>query len=112
MRALRLTEVARTDGLHQPFHDRLMRAYWEEAIDIGDPGELSALAADIGLDDGEVERVLESDDLRDIVLSSTRQAQSIGITGIPAFVLDRRQLVLGAQPRPVFERILAALGHA
>ena len=55
-------------------------------------------------------RLLESDDLRDAVLDSTRQAQSIGITGIPAFVLDRRQLVLGAQPRPVFERILTALG--
>jgi len=111
MRALRLTELARANDLHQPFHDRLMLAYWEEATDIGDPATLTGLAAEVGLDAGEVERVLESDDLDDIVLSSTRQAQSIGVTGIPAFVLDRRQLVLGAQPRAVFERILTALGH-
>jgi predicted DsbA family dithiol-disulfide isomerase len=112
MRALRLTELARASDLHQPFHDRLMLAYWEEATDIGDPNQLKALAAEVGLDDGEVARVLEGDDLRNIVLNSTAQAQSIGITGIPAFVLDRRQLVLGAQPRPVFERILATLGYA
>jgi len=111
MRALRLTELARASGLHQPFHDRLMLAYWEEATDIGDPDQLTALAAEVGLEAVEVERVLDSDELRDLVLSSTSQAQSIGITGIPAFVLDRRQLVLGAQPRPVFERILATLGH-
>ena len=112
MRALRLTELARASDLHRPFHDRLMLAYWEEATDIGDPDQLKALAAEVGLDDGEVARVLAGDDLRNIVLNSTMQAQSIGITGIPAFVLDRRQLVLGAQPRAVFERILAALGYA
>ncbi|TML67324.1 MAG: hypothetical protein E6G14_12845 [Actinobacteria bacterium] len=112
MRALRLTELARASDLHQPFHDRLMLAYWEEATDIGDPDELKVLAAEVGLDDDEVARVLGGDDLRDIVLGSTSQAQSIGITGIPAFVLDRRQLVLGAQPRPVFERILATLGYS
>ncbi len=111
MRALRLTELARANDLHQPFHDRLMVAYWEEATDIGDPEQLSALAAGAGLDGREVARVLESDDLQDVVLNSTRQAQSIGITGIPAFVLDRSRLVLGAQPRPVFEQILAALGR-
>jgi len=110
MRALRLTELARANGLHQPFHDRLMLAYGEEATDIGDPDRLAILAAEVGLAGDEVTHLLESDDLRDAVLDSTRQAQSIGITGIPAFVLDRRQLVLGAQPRPVFERILSALG--
>ena len=112
MRALRLTELARANDLHQPFHDRLMLAYWEEATDIGDPKQLSTLAAEVGLDGVEVERVLESDDLRDVVLDSTRQAQSIGVSGIPAFVLDRSRLVLGAQPRPVFEHILETLGRS
>ena len=43
------------------------------------------------------------------MLGSTAQAQSLGITGIPAFLLDRRLLVLGAQPREVFEQALAQL---
>jgi predicted DsbA family dithiol-disulfide isomerase len=53
--------------------------------------------------------VLESDEYRDRVLASTAQAQAIGINGIPAFLLDERLLVLGAQPREVFERAFAEL---
>ena len=112
MRALRLSELARDRNLHQPFHDRLMLAYWEEATDIGDPDALRALAAEVGLDETEVVDVLESDGYRDRVHNSTAQAQSIGITGIPAFLLDRRQLILGAQPRSVFERVLEQVGHS
>jgi len=112
MRALRLGELARERDLHQPFHDRLMLAYWEEATDIGDPAELRRLGAEVGLDAGEAERVLDGDSYRDVVLTSTRQAHSIGITGIPGFVLDRRALILGAHPRPTFERVLEGLGRA
>jgi predicted DsbA family dithiol-disulfide isomerase len=106
MRALRLTELARDRNLHQPFHDRLMQAYWEEATDIGDHGALRALAAEVGLEETEVAHVIDGDAYRDRLLGSTAQAQSIGITGIPAFLLDRRQLILGAQPRSVFDQVL------
>ena len=112
MQALRLTELARDRDLHQPFHDRLMLAYWEEAGNIGDPAELRALAAEVGLDEEEIAAVLDGDMYRDRVHSWTGQAQSIGITGIPGFLVDRRLLVLGAQPRDVFEQALAQLGHA
>jgi predicted DsbA family dithiol-disulfide isomerase len=44
------------------------------------------------------------------VLGSSAQAQSIGVSGVPGFLLDRRLLVLGAQPRDVFERALERLG--
>ena len=111
MHALRLTELARDRDLHQPFHDRLMLAYWEEATNIGEPSELQALAAEVGLDGDEVAAVLAGDMYRDRVHGSTAQAQSIGITGIPGFLLDRRLLVLGAQPRSVFEQALGQLGH-
>jgi predicted DsbA family dithiol-disulfide isomerase len=107
--ALRLTELARDRGLHEPFHDRLMDAYWAEAQDIGDPEVLRSLAAEVGLEQEEVERVLGSDEHLDRVTASTYQAASIGITGIPAFLIDRRLLVLGAQPREVFERAFAQL---
>jgi predicted DsbA family dithiol-disulfide isomerase len=108
--ALRLSELARDHDLHQPFHDRVMNAYWAEARDIGDGDVLRGLAAEVGLDDADVARVLASDEFLDRVTASTAQAASIGITGIPAFLIDRRLLVLGAQPREVFERAFAQLG--
>lgn len=112
MRALRVTELARDRDLHEPLHDRLMRAYWEEATDIGDAEPLRALAVEVGLESDEVSGVLEGDAYRERVLESTAQAQSLGVSGIPGFLLDRRLLVLGAQPREVFERAFERLGLA
>jgi predicted DsbA family dithiol-disulfide isomerase len=112
MRALRVTELARERGLHAQVHDRLMDAYWAEGRDIGDPEELRSLAVEAGLDGAEVDDVLAGDAYRDRVLASSSQAVSIGITGVPGFLLDRRLLVLGAQPREVFERAFEQLSEA
>jgi predicted DsbA family dithiol-disulfide isomerase len=108
MRALSMTELARDRGLHRPMHDRLMQAYWEEARNIGDDDVLLELAAAVGLDAAET-AAAEDDDLADRVRSSTAHAQSIGVTGVPAFVLDSRLLVLGAQPREVFVQAVEQL---
>lgn len=109
MRALRVSELARERGLHRQVHDRLMRAYWEEGRNIGNSSELLALAVEAGLDEKEAAEVIEGEAYQERVLASTAQAQSIGITGIPAFLLDGRFLVLGAQPRGVFEQALEQL---
>jgi predicted DsbA family dithiol-disulfide isomerase len=105
--ALRLTELARDRGLHKPVHDRLMDAYWSEGKNIGEPETLRAIAAEAALDD--VNAVFDGDAYLDRVLASTSEAQSLGISGIPAFLLDGKLLVLGAQPREVFERAFAQL---
>jgi predicted DsbA family dithiol-disulfide isomerase len=44
------------------------------------------------------------------VRRSTAEAHAVGINGIPAFLLDRRLLVLGAHPRETFERAFEQLG--
>ena len=108
--ALRLTELARERGLHEPFHDRLMDAYWRDAANLSDPDVLRALAHDLPAD--EVERTIAGDAYRDRVAASTRQAQSIGVTGVPAFLLDGKLLVLGAHPRETFERAFEQLAAA
>jgi predicted DsbA family dithiol-disulfide isomerase len=109
--ALRLSELARDRGLHEALHDRLMDAYWSESQNIGDPDVLRRLAGEAGLDDG-VDELLGNEAYLDRVAASTAQAHSIGINGIPAFLLDERLLVLGAQPRKVFEQAFAQLDRA
>jgi predicted DsbA family dithiol-disulfide isomerase len=111
MGALRVTELARDRGLHRAVHDRLMDAYWTEARNIGDPGELRALAVEGGLEPVEVDEVLANDAYAERVRASTAEAHSVGINGIPAFALDGRLLILGAQPREVFERAYAQLAE-
>ena len=112
MTALRLTELARDLGRHGELHDRLMDAYWAEAKHIGDHEVLREEAGAAGLPPDEVEDVLESDRYRDRVEASTREAYGVGASAVPAFVLDRRLLVLGAQPMDVFEQAFARLESA
>lgn len=102
MRALRLAELARERGLFDALHRRLMDAYWAEAQNVGDPAVLRVLAAEVGLE--AVDEVLAGDAYRDVVARSTENAHAIGITGIPAFLLDRRLLILGAYPKETFEQ--------
>ncbi len=110
MRALRVTELGREHGLQRAVHDRLMDAYWDQSRNIGDPEEVHALAVEAGLNADEVADVLGSDEYADRVRTSTGEAHALGITGIPAFVLDDRLLILGAQPREVFQRAYGQLG--
>jgi predicted DsbA family dithiol-disulfide isomerase len=107
--ALRLTELARERGLGLRMHDRLMDAYWTGARNIGDADELRALAAEVGIDDPDA--AWDDPMYLERVLASTAQAHSIGVTGVPGFLLDRRLLVLGAQPRELFARAFEQL-HA
>ena len=105
--ALRLTEHARAQGKHDGFHSRLMDAYWAEAQDIGDRAVLLALAAEVGVESAD--EVVAGGRYADDVSQSTSEAHSLGINGIPAFLLDRKLLVLGAHPREVFERAFEQL---
>ena len=109
MRAQQLTELARDLGRHEAVHDRIMDAYWSEAQNIGDPDVLRRLADELELPADEVEEVITTDRYRDCIVDSTRQAASVGANAVPAFVLDRRLLVLGAQPNEMFEHAFAQL---
>lgn len=105
--ALRLTELARAQGKHAATHDRLMQAYWEQALNIGDPDVLRSLAAELGLEGagGAIEGDLHGEE----VALATARAHAVGIDAIPAFLLDRRLIVLGAQADEVFEQAFARL---
>jgi predicted DsbA family dithiol-disulfide isomerase len=102
-RALELAEAARSVGLHAPFHARAMEAYWDEAQDLSDPEVLRALAAEVGLEEALVDEALEERAFAPAVDGATRAAHQAGINAVPAFVVDRRVLVLGAQPHEVLE---------
>ena len=110
--ALRLTELARDLGRHEETHDRLMEAYWDEGANVGDAEVLRGLAAELALPADEVDDVLGGDRYRDRVAATTQQALSIGANAVPAFLLDSRLLVLGAQPEETFERAFEQLGAA
>ena len=109
LHALQVTELARDAGLHEPVHSRLMHAYWSEGADLGDDDVLLDLVAEAGLDRDEAAAVIAEGRYADRIATSTQDANRLGINAIPAFVLDRRLLVLGAQPEELFEQAVAQL---
>ncbi len=87
-----------------------MLAYWEEALDIGDADVLSRLATELGLE-GADEAIL-GERYRPEVAQATAQAHAVGIDAIPAFLLDRRLIVLGAQSDETFGQAFAQLAES
>lgn len=104
-----MTELAREHGLHEAVHARLMRAFWSEGRDIGDDDVLLDLVSEAGLDRAEAAEAMTAEEYVARVVASTQEANRHGIHAIPAFVLDRRLLVLGAHPHEAFEQGFALL---
>ena len=105
--ALELGELARQEGLHPAYHEAVMRAMWEEEQDVADPAVLRAVAVAAGLAGDAVDEALATRRFRRAVEESTREARAMGISAVPAFVLQERYLVLGAQPHEVLEEAVA-----
>jgi predicted DsbA family dithiol-disulfide isomerase len=104
--AHRLIQLAKDQGLQAELVERLHRAYFTEQASIFDHASLSQLAAEVGLDAGQVDEVLASDKYADAVQADEVLASSFGATGVPFFVLDRRYGISGAQPIEVMSRAL------
>ncbi|HWC10631.1 MAG TPA: hypothetical protein VG455_05350, partial [Acidimicrobiales bacterium] len=54
---------------------------------------------------------LDSGARAELVRQSSEAAQKAGVNAIPAWLLDRQLLVVGAQPHAVFDNVMAKLGH-
>ena len=110
-KALRLGELARERGRHAELHPRLFDAFWARGADIGDDDVLVAEAEAAGLDPGEAREAFTSEPYAAIVRGSTETALEAGAGGVPAWIVDDRLLIPGAQPEDVFERVLAKIGY-
>jgi predicted DsbA family dithiol-disulfide isomerase len=107
--AHRLIHLAATHGLGDAMKERLFRAYFTEGRSVGDHQSLSELAEDVGLDPVEVKETLTGDAFATEVRHDEARAQSLGVSGVPFFVIDERYGVSGAQPAEV---LLGALDQA
>jgi predicted DsbA family dithiol-disulfide isomerase len=85
---------------------RVLRAYFSEGRDIGDPDVLASIAADAGLDASAARAAIDDPALHREIASLEARAQSWGISGVPAFVFERRYLVSGGQEPEVFLQVM------
>jgi predicted DsbA family dithiol-disulfide isomerase len=110
-RALMLAELARERGLLDALHPRLFDAYWARGRDIGDERVLLEEGAAAGLEPEEITEALSDGRYLERIQEQTRDAIELGAGGVPAWVIDARVLVPGAQPHEVFSGVLERLGY-
>jgi predicted DsbA family dithiol-disulfide isomerase len=110
-RSLMLAELARERGAFNAVHERLFDAYWARGRDIGDERVLIEEGTGAGLDEGEIVDALRDGRYLQLIEEQTRAALQLGAGGVPAWVIDQRVLVPGAQPHQVFAQVLERLGH-
>jgi predicted DsbA family dithiol-disulfide isomerase len=104
--AHRLLHLAKATGRQDELMERLQRAYFTEQDSIFDHDALTRLAVEAGLDPDEVADVLASDRYADHVDTDQAMAASLGATGVPLFVIDRRYGISGAQPADTITGVL------
>jgi predicted DsbA family dithiol-disulfide isomerase len=86
--------------------EQLFQATFTEGEPISDAETLVRLVAEAGLDAAEVRAVLAEDRYAAEVRHDEEQAQRLGITGVPFFVIDGKYGVSGAQPAEILRQVL------
>lgn len=76
----------------------LMSAFFEQGLNIGERDVLVEIAAAAGLPADATRRAIGSDLARQAVVTREAQVRSSGLNAAPGFLLNRRLLVVGAQP--------------
>jgi predicted DsbA family dithiol-disulfide isomerase len=103
---------ARTQGRFDDYHAEIFRAFFERGENIGDADVLVALALELGLDSHSLRQALTTHEFEKSVLEDEHEAAILGISGVPAFVANRRAALSGVRPvedlRQLVQRVRSA----
>jgi len=86
--------------------ERLLKAYFTDGANIGDPQALADCAADVGFERDEIVQFLESDRGVPEVAAELEEARNNGISAVPTYVLNGQWAVPGAQDAETFAQVL------
>jgi predicted DsbA family dithiol-disulfide isomerase len=89
-------------GIDAAMQDRVVEALFEAYFiggkHIGDHGTLVHIAKAAGMDGDLVAELLPGEADRDLVMSEIAQAQAMGVSGVPTFIIANKYALVGAQP--------------
>lgn len=103
----RLLYWAKESGRQTALAEALFAAYFQAGSDLGTRAVLLWAVEAAGLDVAGAAEVLASDAHDRAVEALEARFGEMGITGVPAFILDERGLVLGAQGVETCRRLIA-----
>ena len=104
--AIEEPEQEGSTGVQTELKLALFKAHFTDNRDVGDPEVLADVAASAGLDRARAAAILGSGEFGEMVRTEEAWWADRNITGVPAFILDGRMLVPGAQDPEVFIRVI------
>lgn len=110
-RAIHFALAHHDEATHRAVKERLMKAYFTDGLNVGDPDVVADCAAECGVDRARLREWLDTSEGADDVRADIEGAMLREISGVPAFVIDDQFLVPGAQEPEtfvtIFEKVLA-----
>ena len=101
MLAHRITALLPEDR-RKDWVEAVMDAYFEHGQDIADLNVLLELAAQIGSDPADIRRRLEAGEGAQEVEADLEAARTMGISGVPFFIINNKYALSGAYPADQF----------
>ncbi|MBA3438865.1 MAG: DsbA family oxidoreductase [Pyrinomonadaceae bacterium] len=97
---------ARLQGRFDDYNAVIFRAFFERGEDIGDIEVLASLASELEMDSDSLRQALEHREFEKSVLEDEREAQALGLSGVPAFVANRKAALSGVQPAENLKKLI------
>ena len=104
--AHRLFQYAKNVGKDKEITRVLFKAYFTDSKNLSEVHTLVELSKEAGLAEQEVREVLNSDKYTEEVRKDEKEAKSLGVNGVPFFLIDNKFTISGAQPVEVFREAL------
>ncbi|MFL5754740.1 MAG: DsbA family oxidoreductase [Chloroflexota bacterium] len=104
--AHRVAHLGKSHGLDDAVQERFLKAQLEQGEVLDDVDTLVRLGSEVGIPGDEIREVLAGDAYATDVRADIDEGVSLGLTGVPFFVIDRRYGISGAQPADLFLRAL------
>jgi predicted DsbA family dithiol-disulfide isomerase len=108
--AHRLIWFAKQEGKSIAVKEALLKAYFEDGVDLSKKENLVSIAVKAGLDEKKVNLLLDSEEGLAEVLYAEQRNQQRGISGVPFFIVNNQFGISGVQPTEVFVKALTQIG--
>ena len=107
LNAHRLIHRAGSSGRQDAMAEALFQAYFLEGADLSRDDTLADIAARAGLDRNEISAYLAGEEDKALIEDQDQHARSLGVEGVPFFIVNRRYAVSGAQPPEAILDVMA-----
>ena len=98
----RVIHWANGDNKQDAVVEALFRGYFLEGANIGDPKVLADTADSCGMDGATVSERLACAADRAAIVDAAQRASTMGVSGVPCFVVDSKYVISGAQDPAYF----------